>query len=124
MVNPILPLRCKMKFEWQDTFLRQIEASFLLPGFYDFWEWEGGASSKSRAALVQPANCAFSRVELTSEGFATMGLSDPETRKKLSDARWLEAKHAWETQSWPWWRRLVHGLSRCRICSQQKAKEQ
>jgi len=55
-----------------------------------------------------------------SKGFSTVGMSDPEARKKLSEARWLQYKHASEKQNWPWWKRLTHRLLGCPICRSEK----
>jgi hypothetical protein len=57
-------------------------------------------------------------------GMCSMGISDPENRKKLSDARWLPFKHQAERQSWPWWKRLVHHFEPCPICKPDKVKTQ
>ena len=53
-----------------------------------------------------------------------MGMSDPEARNKLSEARWLQFKHQAEKQSWPLWKRLMHRLEECEICGSEKAKAQ
>src|SRR5947209_750198 len=45
-----------------------------------------------------------------------MGLSDPEVRKRLTEARWQKYIHQVEKLSWPWWKRLLHRLRRCPIC--------
>jgi hypothetical protein len=52
-----------------------------------------------------------------------MGVSDPEVRKKITEARWLQFQHLSETQGWPWWKRLIHRLGGCPICRPEKAKE-
>ena len=52
-----------------------------------------------------------------------MGMSDPEARKKLSEARYRQFKHQSDKQSWPWWRRLIHRFQRCPICKPEKMKE-
>ena len=52
-----------------------------------------------------------------------MGMSDPEARKKLSDARWLQYKHESEKQSWPFWKRLIHRFQRCPLCKPDKLKQ-
>jgi hypothetical protein len=54
----------------------------------------------------------------------SMGVSDPEVRKKLSEPRWLHFKHESEKKSWPWWRRLMHRLQRCPACKREKVKNQ
>jgi hypothetical protein len=46
----------------------------------------------------------------------SMGVSDPEVRKKLSEPRWLQYKHQSDKQIWPWWKRLIHRFQRCPIC--------
>lgn len=53
-----------------------------------------------------------------------MGISDPDFRKKLADARWLQYKHLSERQKWYWWRRLFHRLQRCPMCKPEKAQDQ
>jgi len=45
-----------------------------------------------------------------------MGISDPETRKKLSEPRWLQYKHESEKQRWPYWKRLIHRFQACPFC--------
>jgi len=52
-----------------------------------------------------------------------MGISDPDVRKKLTEARYLQYKHLSETQKWHWWRRLFHRLQPCPICRPEKAKD-
>jgi hypothetical protein len=42
-----------------------------------------------------------------------MGVSDPDTRKKVFGSRW---DHEIEKQGWPLWKRLLHRLQRCPIC--------
>ena len=49
-----------------------------------------------------------------------MGMSDPEARKKLSEARWLQFKHQSEKQGWPWWKRLIHRFQTCPMCKPEK----
>ncbi len=51
-----------------------------------------------------------------------MGMSDPEARKKLSEARYLQFKHQSEKQNWPWWRRMLHRFQPCAICRLEKVK--
>lgn len=53
-----------------------------------------------------------------------MGMSDPEARNKLSEARWQQFKHQTEMQSWPLWKRLMHRFEDCPICEAEKAKAQ
>jgi hypothetical protein len=53
-----------------------------------------------------------------------MGVSDPELRKKLFGANWLQVQHEFEKQSWPRWKRLLHRLQRCPVCKPEKKKEQ
>lgn len=53
-----------------------------------------------------------------------MGMSDPESRKKLSDARWVQFKHQSDKKSWPWWKQLIHRFQRCPICKPEKLKAQ
>jgi hypothetical protein len=36
------------------------------------------------------------------------GVSDPEVRKKLSEARWIQYRHECDKQSGPWWKKLIH----------------
>ena len=45
-----------------------------------------------------------------------MGISDPETRKKFSEPRWLQYKHESQKQSWPFWKRLIHRFQTCPFC--------
>jgi hypothetical protein len=54
----------------------------------------------------------------------SMGISDPDVRKKLTEARYLQYRHLSETQKWHWWRRLFHRLQPCPICRPEKAKGQ
>jgi len=54
----------------------------------------------------------------------SMGISDPDVRKKLSEARYLQYKHLSEPQKWHWWRRLFHRFQRCPICKPEKAQDQ
>jgi len=49
-----------------------------------------------------------------------MGISDPETRKKFSEPRWLQYKHESEKQSWPCWKRLIHRFQPCPFCRPEK----
>jgi hypothetical protein len=49
-----------------------------------------------------------------------MGVSDPEIRKKLSDARFVQYKHESDRRNWPWWKRLIHRLQPCSICRPEK----
>ena len=58
------------------------------------------------------------------KGMGSMGMSDPEARKKLSEARWLQFKHQAEKQTWPWWKRLIHRFRSCPICKPDKLKTQ
>jgi hypothetical protein len=51
-----------------------------------------------------------------------MGLSDPEIRKRLSDATWLPIKHQSDKKKWPWWKRLAHRFEPCPICKPGKLK--
>ena len=51
-----------------------------------------------------------------------MGISDPENRKKLSDARWLPFKHQSDKMKWSWWKRLMHHFEPCPICKPDKLK--
>src|SRR5581483_4149417 len=44
------------------------------------------------------------------------GVSDPEFRKSLFRAKWLQFQHESEKQSWPRWKRLIHRLQRCPVC--------
>jgi hypothetical protein len=53
-----------------------------------------------------------------------MGMSDPEARKKLSEARWLHFKHQSEKQSWPWWKRLMYRFQSCPACKPEKLRAQ
>jgi hypothetical protein len=53
----------------------------------------------------------------------SMGMSDPEARKKLSDARWLQHKHESEKQSWPFWKRLIHRFQNCPLCRPEKVEQ-
>lgn len=53
-----------------------------------------------------------------------MGMSDPEARNKLSEARWQQFKHQAEMQSWPLWKRLMHRFEECPICGPDKVKPQ
>jgi len=53
----------------------------------------------------------------------SMGMSDPEARKKLSDARWLQYKHESEKQSWPFWKRLIHRFQNCPLCRPEKVEQ-
>jgi hypothetical protein len=53
-----------------------------------------------------------------------MGMSDPEARKKLSDARWLLFKHQSEKQDWPWWKQLIHRFQSCPLCKPEKLQAQ
>lgn len=53
-----------------------------------------------------------------------MGMSDPEARNKLSEARWQQFKHQAEMQNWPWWKRMKHRFEECPICGTEKAKAQ
>jgi hypothetical protein len=55
---------------------------------------------------------------------SSMGMSDPEVRKKFSEPRWLQYKHESDKQSWQWWKRLIHRFQRCPICKPEKVKEQ
>ncbi len=52
-----------------------------------------------------------------------MGMSDPEIRKKLSEARFVQYKHVSDKQNWPYWRRLIHLFQRCPICRPEKLKQ-
>ena len=52
----------------------------------------------------------------------SMGMSDPEFRKKLSEPRWIRYKHQSEKLSWPWWKRLIHRFRRCPICKPGKER--
>jgi len=47
-------------------------------------------------------------------------MSDPEVRKKISDARWDHFKHLNDKQAWPWWRKLIHRFENCPICRPEK----
>jgi hypothetical protein len=51
-----------------------------------------------------------------------MGISGPDFRKKLAEARWVQYKHLSETQNW--WRRLFHRFQRCPTCRSEKIKNQ
>ncbi len=42
-----------------------------------------------------------------------MGISDPETQKRVFGPRW---KHELEKQNWSLWKRLIHRLKPCPIC--------
>jgi len=42
-----------------------------------------------------------------------MGISNPETQKKVFGPRW---EHEIEKQGWPFWKRLMHRLQDCPIC--------
>src|SRR5580704_15482207 len=53
-------------------------------------------------------------------GIQRMGMSDPEARKKLSEARWLHFQHESEKQTWPWWTRLLHRFQPCPVCKPEK----
>lgn len=46
-------------------------------------------------------------------GGRTMGVSDPEIRKKLFGPRW---QHEIEKQGWPLWKRLIYRLQRRPLC--------
>ena len=46
-------------------------------------------------------------------GGRTMGVSDPEIRKKLFGPRW---QHEIEKQGWSFWKKLIHRLRPCPIC--------
>jgi hypothetical protein len=52
-----------------------------------------------------------------------MGMSDPEIRKKLSEARFLQYQHVFDKQNWPFWKRLIHFFQRCPICRPEKLKQ-
>lgn len=52
----------------------------------------------------------------------SMGMSDPEFRKKLSEPGWIRYKHQSEKLSWPWWKRLIHRFRRCPICKPGKER--
>ena len=42
-----------------------------------------------------------------------MGISNPETQKKVFGPRW---EHEIEKQGWPFWKRLMHRLQDCPTC--------
>jgi hypothetical protein len=69
------------------------------------------------------ADCVPDEIErpLRMLGGCSMGVSDPEVRKKLSEPRWLQFKHESEKQNWPWWKRLIHRFQRCPICKPEEA---
>jgi len=69
---------------------------------------------------IQAAKCIQLSFLLESHqvGGRTMGVSDPEIRKKLFGPRW---QHEIEKQGWPLWKRLIHRLQRCPLC-RPKAK--
>jgi hypothetical protein len=51
-----------------------------------------------------------------------MGISDPDFRKKLAEARRVQYKHLSEKQKWHWWRRMLHRLQQCPICRPEEDK--
>jgi hypothetical protein len=48
------------------------------------------------------------------------GVSDPEVRKKLSEARWIQYRHECDKQSGPWWKKLIHRFQPLPICRPEK----
>ena len=54
----------------------------------------------------------------------SMGMSDPEFRKKLSEPGWIRYKHQSEKLSWPWWKRLIHRFRRARFANRGKSDRQ
>ena len=52
-----------------------------------------------------------------------MGVSDPDVRNKLSEARWQQYKHETDKQRWFWLRRAIHRLQRCPICRPEDATQ-
>jgi hypothetical protein len=50
----------------------------------------------------------------------SMGLSDPDVRRKLSEPIWLQYKHESDKQKWSWWKQLIHRFQRCPICKPAK----
>jgi hypothetical protein len=53
-----------------------------------------------------------------------MGLSDPQVREQLSEARWLQYKHESEKQGWSAWERFLHRFKSCPICKKARADRQ
>jgi len=50
------------------------------------------------------------------------GVSDPEVRKKLSEARWIQYRHECDKQSGPWWKKTDPSLPTAARFAGQKSE--